>query len=81
MPVTYTRYVDPSWEHADIPPSTWWTSTIFIAEASSYQRICIPCLHIERVHQVVRSMIIPHNMVQYVMKIAYSAPKYVPRRI
>lgn len=44
MSVAYARYADPPREHADIPPSTWWTSALSIAEVSSYQRSRIPCL-------------------------------------
>ena len=44
QPVAYTRRADPPREHADIPPSSWWTSTIAVVKASSYQRIRLPCL-------------------------------------
>ena len=38
MPVIYGRRVDPPWEHADIPPSTWRSSPIALAQAAYHQR-------------------------------------------
>lgn len=38
MPVIYGRRVDPAWEHAGIPLSTWWASPVALAQAASYQR-------------------------------------------